>query len=884
MESFDSLSHNNNVKLYHVAWKAMARHPEVCCILLAVSFIVFCKYGYSIQTKPVIVPPRTPSRFFPLNSLVKDFPYGAMEPVTSILADNEFIFIMFYAPWCSRSKVARAEFQKAARAMQGEVKFVSINCSWKEGDCRRRLKFPYFPQFYVYHTHLNGFRFQGIIGAEHMVKFLDNLRFPLTFIYDRQRLKDFISSQETSVVGYFDYGTSPEPPGFQQFYYAAMRICEQDPIFPPKFAVVNSKQLGEMFDLRSPSRVVITRRFNITLKFPLVTKLTSTNIVQWVMKNSMKPLVSWVIPPGMKSLLLSSQLDKGPVLLHFTRLDPLYGLHHSLTLLEKSALAYNNCGRETDISESLNSTVYKGLAASKFFLQTLSMCDNLRRQRKQFLYTRTCCVSVGTRGETNSSKGGAVSACEICQHYDSMTPLQSGCTMNLLYPQLKMSAHRPVANICAESVKNYNVNRHTSICCGVNRQINRQYPGKRKSVPGRRATDYFMEVAKERSQRHACCKLRLHASQSLPAGLFPTHAQVQSVDWMKSAGLACATNQTLFFAVMDIKYHMLFAKRLGVNFAKDQLPPGSSITVLIDKKNEWHSFMKEPFSENSIDIFLHNYTQSLLSRHQNSEASPQTCDNHSAVCVTDLTTHTFHAVVMDTSKDVLVLFYASWCGFCTSLSHVYLALARYFISAKSIIFTRIDADRNDLPWEFTVDVYPTLIFFPAKRKADSVVFPNALPKTLPNLIKFVLRHSSQVLRLDTARGICSMSCIRRNRREVSFTIVELYKHIRKIKRKVPQTLLSLDSARNQIDTDLTRTTKEFRIQLLLSQYIFLKKQLSKTEQQVKSAKLLEDMLSKSSEMLSLSSLEYFNQQHRTLLTRLAKTAENLSTKPLRDEL
>lgn len=176
-----------------------------------------------------------------------------------------------------------------------------------------------------------------------------------------------------------------------------------------------------------------------------------------------------------------------------------------------------------------------------------------------------------------------------------------------------------------------------------------------------------------------------------------------------------------------------------------------------------------------------------------------------------------------------------------------------------------------------------MVLFFSCRKADSVVFPKALPKTLPNLIKFVLRHSSQGLRLDTARGICSMSCIRRNRREVSFTIVELYKHIRKIKRKLPQTLRSLESAKNQIVTEL-ESTKEFRIRLLVSQYIFLRKQLSKTEQQVKSAKLLEDMLSKSREMLSLASLEHFNQQHRALLSRLGKTVEDISTRPLRDEL
>ena len=28
---------------------------------------------------------------------------------------------------------------------------------------------------------------------------------------------------------------------------------------------------------------------------------------------------------------------------------------------------------------------------------------------------------------------------------------------------------------------------------------------------------------------------------------------------------------------------------------------------------------------------------------------------------------------------------------------------------------RINGENNDLPWEFTVERYPTIIFFPAKR-------------------------------------------------------------------------------------------------------------------------------------------------------------------------
>jgi len=31
------------------------------------------------------------------------------------------------------------------------------------------------------------------------------------------------------------------------------------------------------------------------------------------------------------------------------------------------------------------------------------------------------------------------------------------------------------------------------------------------------------------------------------------------------------------------------------------------------------------------------------------------------------------------------------------------------------MFTRIDGENNDLPWEFTMHHYPTIIFFPAYR-------------------------------------------------------------------------------------------------------------------------------------------------------------------------
>ncbi|ESO84926.1 hypothetical protein LOTGIDRAFT_98011, partial [Lottia gigantea] len=104
---------------------------------------------------------------------------------------------------------------------------------------------------------------------------------------------------------------------------------------------------------------------------------------------------------------------------------------------------------------------------------------------------------------------------------------------------------------------------------------------------------------------------------------------------------------------------------------------------------------------------------------------------------------------------VVVLVYSLWCGYCTSVNHLYLSLKKYFRFNQNIRFTRIDGDLNDLPWEYTVDNYPSIMFFPANRQADSVVFPLSVPITLTNLIKFIFQHSTYRLRTETAVSICN---------------------------------------------------------------------------------------------------------------------------------
>jgi len=55
--------------------------------------------------------------------------------------------------------------------------------------------------------------------------------------------------------------------------------------------------------------------------------------------------------------------------------------------------------------------------------------------------------------------------------------------------------------------------------------------------------------------------------------------------------------------------------------------------------------------------------------------------------VITLTDSTFDKVVKDPTKDVLVEFYAPWCGHCKNLAPVWEALAKTFVNDKDVLFS-----------------------------------------------------------------------------------------------------------------------------------------------------------------------------------------------------
>nr|APR64064.1 thioredoxin family protein [Populus tomentosa] len=83
-----------------------------------------------------------------------------------------------------------------------------------------------------------------------------------------------------------------------------------------------------------------------------------------------------------------------------------------------------------------------------------------------------------------------------------------------------------------------------------------------------------------------------------------------------------------------------------------------------------------------------------------------------------LTADNFNDIVLDETKDVLVEFYAPWCGHCKNLAPTYEKVATAFKSEEDVVVANLDADKHkDLAEKYGVSGYPTLKFFPKGNKA-----------------------------------------------------------------------------------------------------------------------------------------------------------------------
>jgi protein disulfide-isomerase A1 len=115
-------------------------------------------------------------------------------------------------------------------------------------------------------------------------------------------------------------------------------------------------------------------------------------------------------------------------------------------------------------------------------------------------------------------------------------------------------------------------------------------------------------------------------------------------------------------------------------------------------------------TENVLN-FVNQWSAGTLAASLKSEEIPAT----QSKAVHYLVGKAFDAVVMDPTKDVLVKFYAPWCGHCKTMAPIYEELAEKLKHNTNLVIAEMDSTLNETE-RVSIQGFPTLKFWPAGNK------------------------------------------------------------------------------------------------------------------------------------------------------------------------
>merc|ERR1711990_801850 len=198
----------------------------------------------------------------------------------------------------------------------------------------------------------------------------------------------------------------------------------------------------------------------------------------------------------------------------------------------------------------------------------------------------------------------------------------------------------------------------------------------------------------------------------------PTTILFRSADTDKDAAFmstfadaATAHKGKMLFAYSDVSggIQERLAEFMGVT--KDQLPTLRAILPADMKKYEAPTKPADLTIDN-IGSFIDDVLAGKIKPHLKSESVPEPNDEPVTVVVGT----EFEKIVKDPTKDVLVKYYAPWCGHCKKLAPIWEDLAKHYKDNNDLVIAKFDATANEAEG-VEVRGYPTLIFYPKDNKA-----------------------------------------------------------------------------------------------------------------------------------------------------------------------
>jgi protein disulfide-isomerase A1 len=174
-------------------------------------------------------------------------------------------------------------------------------------------------------------------------------------------------------------------------------------------------------------------------------------------------------------------------------------------------------------------------------------------------------------------------------------------------------------------------------------------------------------------------------------------------------------------AAVAHKGKMLFAYAGSANQIQEKLKEFMGVTaddmptlraILPEKMKKFNApHAASELTVANIGEFIDGIKAGTIKPHLKSAVAPETQGDVVVVVGTE-----FEKIVMDPTKDVLVKYYAPWCGHCKKLAPVWDELGAAFKDSADVVIAKFDATVNEADG-VEVRGYPTLTWYPRSNKA-----------------------------------------------------------------------------------------------------------------------------------------------------------------------
>ncbi|XP_017881600.1 thioredoxin domain-containing protein 11 [Ceratina calcarata] len=794
--------------------------------------IIFTALAALHSSSPKVSKPPIAKPFFNQSSMVLDFYKGHLGAMVERVTEADFSFVMYYAPWDAESQNMRLEFEKVAQYYHSQIFFAAINCWHPNSECRAQYKIPSYPVLMLYPSKKSGVEYRGIRTWPYMIKFLNTVMNPIVRITHKEQLMNLLVNYDAVVVGYFNFTRLDRTPGYKEFHKAAVRALEEDPNREMVFAIVTSALSSKTdYDIHQfPSAHLLTP--SETIRYPEGSEWISENLLNWI-SNSMHPPVLWLQPPGVKSLTLAPYLRDGPVLFLFTPRNPLHSENYNYNLMREVGLEYYNCADNASTKEIIERLSVKRRTAIPRHSERNKSCTKLLKENKNEISESEINISMQRWINDSCCANIVMNKCSLCK--TNAESDSSICKLN----SNKLDRVCSGADIFKVSTVDSVQYEKYELCCNRDdAAVKYQHGFKSKSqkyktsIPAANEEDARSADAVKRGKLRLDCK-KWMIGNKYHKPIFPRDDSGHPFTNITRS--VCKVNKTLALIAIDSLHYFHFAEALGIDILKNK---DKTAVVILDVARESQYVMQEDFKRYTLVQFINNYTLGFLQRTLRSNNSRRfvqkfktkvDCkpNNVQSVCIPELTTETFLDIILDPTKDVVVMYHSPYCAFCSAIFYVYLTVAHYFREMDHLSFVRVDGDNNDLPWEYNMNRFPSILFLPAKSKEDSTVYPFSLPVTIPNLVNFILANLDGDSHVEALVNICQSgageapdTCIARTRWLCLDIIRQLLRDYRRLIRHI--SLLGRTSASNRRKIILLKLAHIKDVHLILGSTVDLR--------------------------------------------------------------